>query len=88
MAIDFVYFADLNPNGSTSPKQQTDEVCIPNISPRERRKRLRFAIQQFVITLVILGGMVALHLNPLWRLFLQFLFSAATVSYFQALDKT
>jgi len=88
MAIDFVYFADLNLNGSASQKQQTDEVCIPNISPLERRKRLRFALQQFVITLVILSGMVVLHVDPLWRLFLQFLFSAATVSYFQAHDKT
>jgi hypothetical protein len=88
MAIDFVYFADLNLKGSASQKQQTDEVCIPNISLLERRKRLRFAVQQFVITLVILGVMVALHLNPLWRLFLQLLFSAATVSYFQARDKT
>ena len=88
MAIDFVYFADLNRNGSPPQRQETGEVCVANINPLERHKRLRFAVQQFVITLVILGGMVALHLDPLWRLFLQFLFSASTVSYFQARDKT
>jgi hypothetical protein len=88
MAIDFADFADLKRNGSPSPGEETGEVCIPNISPLERRKRLRFAAQQFVITLVILAVMVTLHLNPLWRLFLQFLFSASTVSYFQAHDKT
>lgn len=88
MAIDFVYFADLKRNGSPSPEEEIGEVCIPNISPLERRKRLRFAVQQFVITLVILAVMVSLHLNPLWRLFLQFLFLASTVSYFQAHDKT
>jgi hypothetical protein len=88
MAIDFVCFADLKRNGSPSPEEESGEVCISNISPLERRKRLRFAAQQFVITLVILAVMVSLHLNPLWRLFLQFLFSASTVSYFQAHDKT
>ena len=88
MAINFVTFADLNRNDPPWQKEETAEVCIANISPLERRKRLRFAVQQSVITLVILGVMVALHLNPLWRLFLQFLFSASTVSYFQARDKT
>ena len=88
MAIDFVYFADLNRSSSPSHREESGEVCVANISPLERRKRLRFAVQQFVITLVILSGMVALHLDPLWRLFLQFLFSASTVSYFQARDKT
>jgi hypothetical protein len=88
MAIDFVYFADLNRNSSPSQREETGEVCIANISPLERRKRLRFAVQQFTITLVILGVLVALHLNPVWRLFLQLFFSASTVSYFQARDKT
>ena len=88
MAIDFAYFADLKPNGSRSQKQEIGDVCIANISPLERRKRLRFAARHFVITLVILAVMVALHFDPLWRLFLQFLFSASIVSYFQARDKT
>jgi hypothetical protein len=32
--------------------------------------------------------MIVLHLNPLWRLLLFFMFSASTVSFFQVLDKT
>lgn len=88
MAIDFAYFADLKRNGSLSQKEEIGEVCLANISPLERRKRLRFAAQQFVITLVILAVMIALHFDPLWRLFLQILFSASVVSYFQARDKT
>lgn len=88
MAIDFVYFADPNHNSFPSQRQETEEVCIANISPLERRKRLRFAIRQFIITLVILGVLIALDLNPLWRMPLFFMFSASTVSFFQVLDKT
>ena len=88
MAIDFAYFAGLERSGPPSQKEENGEVCIANISPLERRKRLRFAARQFVIALVILAVMVALHFDPVWRLFLQFLFSASIVSYFQARDKT
>lgn len=82
------YFAALNSNKSSDDEQATGEVCIANISPRERQIRLNFAIQQFVITLVILAGMIALHVHPLWRLLLFFMLSASTVSFFQARDKT
>jgi hypothetical protein len=75
-------------NSSSEQKDYDGEVCIANISPLERRKRLIFAIRQFMITLVILGVLIALDLNPLWRLPLFFMFSASTVSYFQVLDKT
>ena len=88
MAIDFAYFAGLERRGSPSQKEEIGDVCIANISPLERRKRLRFAARQFIITLIILAVMVALDFDPLWRLPLQFLFSASIVSYFQARDKT
>ena len=86
--IHAAYFSDLNSNGFSDENQETGEVCIANISPFERKLRLRFAIRQFVITCVILVAMIALHLNPLWRLLLFFLFSASAVSYFQVRDKT
>jgi hypothetical protein len=82
------YFSDLNSTGLPDEKQETGEVCIANISLFERDLRLKFAIRQFVITLVILIAMIALHVDPLWRLLLFFLFSASAVSYFQARDKT
>lgn len=81
------YFADLD-QSTDSQQNGIGDVCIANISPLERRKRLNFAIGQFIITLVILGILIALGLNPLWRLPLLFLFSASTVSFFQVLDKT
>ena len=68
--------------------EEIGEVCIPNISPQERKKRVRFAVRQLVSTLFVLGVLVWLDVNPLWRLPLFFMFSAATTSYIQALDKT
>ena len=86
--IHTAYFSDLNSNAVSDENPERGEVCIANISTYERQLRVKFAIRQFSLTLVILGVMIALHVDPLWRLLLQFLFSAATVSYFQALDKT
>jgi hypothetical protein len=82
----------LDPNGvAPSPEQQeagVGEVCIANISPAERQKRMRFGILTFIVTLVILGILIALHANPLWRLPLLFLFWSSASGYFQAKDKT
>lgn len=86
--IHTAYFSGLNSNGPSGEDQEIRDVCVANISPYERQLRVKFAIRQLILTLVILGGMIALHLNPLWRFLLQFMFSAATVSYFQARDKT
>ena len=84
-----VHFANF---GSHLPSQQqgeeAGEVCIANISPQERKKRARFAIRQLTSTLFVLGLLVILGVNPLWRLLLFFMFSAASTSYIQALDKT
>ncbi len=70
------------------PEGGVGDVCVPNISPKERQLRKRFAIVQFMVTLAVLAVMLLLRVDPLWRLGLFFLFSAATTSYMQALDKT
>lgn len=82
------YFAGSNFNPSSHEDQGTGEVCIPNISPQERKKRVQFAIRYSLFTLLVLAGLLAFDVNPLWRLPLFFMFSAAATSYFQALDKT
>jgi hypothetical protein len=80
------YFSDLK---LKDPSQEKDkEVCIANISPLERQKRLRFGISQFLFTILILSVLILLHVNPWWRLPLLFPFWAAAVGYFQAHDKT
>ena len=86
--IDSVYFSDLNLNNFSKKEEETGEVCIANISPLERRKRLMFGIRQLIFTLLVLTVLILLHLNPLWRLSLLFLFWAASIGYFQARDKT
>jgi hypothetical protein len=82
------YFSDLLSNNPSNEGPESGQVCIANISPFERKIRLKFAVRQFAITLIILGAMIALHLDPQWRLLLFFLFSASIVSWFQARDKT
>ena len=64
------------------------EVCIANISPKERRMRLRFGIVQFAISLVILGALLFFGVDKVWRLPLFFMFAAAAAGYFQWRDKT
>ena len=83
-----VYFANFDSNSAPQYDEEVGEVCIANISPLERQKRLRFGIRQLIFTLFILAVLILLHLNPLWRLSLLFLFWAAAVGYFQARDKT
>lgn len=81
------FFSDFKQN-NLSEAGETGEVCIANISPLERRKRLMFGVRQFIFTIVILGALILLHVNPLWRLPLLFMFWAAGTGYFQARDKT
>ena len=85
-SIDLAYFSDLN--HLSHQKEDGREICVANISPLERQKRLVFGIWQFVFTLMVLGVLIVLHLNPLWRLPLLFMFWASAVGYFQARDKT
>ena len=84
--IDLAYF--LNLDQRTHQQQNSEEVCIANISPLERQKRLKFGIQQFIFTLFVLSVLIVFQVNPLWRLSLLFLFWAPAVGYFQARDKT
>ena len=84
---DAILFFSLN-NSAAPQDEQIGEVCIANISPKERKKRVRFAVRQLATTLFVLGVLVVLDVDPLWRLLLFFMFSAATTSYIQALDKT
>jgi len=86
--IYLAYFSELKRNDPSTDKEPAREVCIANISPLERQKRLRFGISQFVFTILILIALILLHVNPLWRLLLLFPCWAAAVGYFQARDKT
>jgi hypothetical protein len=70
------------------PEREIGEVCIANISPRERLKRLIGGIVPFVLALAILIWQISTNVDRLWRLPLFILFAAATSGYFQWRDKT
>jgi hypothetical protein len=64
------------------------DVCIANISPKERRMRLNYGIVQFVFGFVVLAVLLAVGADKAWRLSLFVMFASAAVSCFQSFDKT
>ena len=64
------------------------QVCIPNIDTAARRQRLAFGLIEIVVGLGILGGLLAVHADPLWRLPLLLVFWGGMVSVFQWRDHT
>ena len=62
-------------------------ACIPNISLRERRRRLAGGIVSFVVSLAILATLMARGANRWWRLPLFLLFWGAASGFFQWRDK-
>ena len=73
---------------ATATQIQEGAVCIPNISAAERRKRLRFGLIAFVISIAILAVLLATGISRWWRLPLYLLFASAATGYFQWRDKT
>jgi hypothetical protein len=64
------------------------QVCIANISPRERRKRLASGVIMFAVSLAILLALLATGVDRWWRLPLLLLFWGAAAGFFQWKDKT
>jgi len=86
-----VEFSDPNLGSDLFSPSEDDgvyEVCIANISPKGRKKRLRFGIVQFAVSLVILAVLLLLGADKVWRLPLFFMFGAAAAGFFQWRDKT
>jgi len=64
------------------------QVCIPNISTYERRRRLISGVVGLVIGLVILAALMAFGVDRWWRLPLLLVFWVAAAGYFQWRDRT
>lgn len=64
------------------------QICIPNISRAERRKRLTSGVIMFILSLVILGALLALDVARWWRLLLFPLVWGAASGFFQWREKT
>ncbi len=67
---------------------QEGDFCIPNISPRERRKRLVFGVVSLALSLAMLAALIGLGADRWWRLALLPLFISAATGFFQWRDKT
>ncbi len=66
----------------------TVQVCIPNISTVERRKRLMSGVVGLAIGLAILAALMAFGVDRWWRLPLVLVFWGAAAGYFQWRDRT
>lgn len=64
------------------------EICLPNISARERRRRLAAGFIQFFLSLVVLALLIASGADRWWRLALFPMVASAAVGYFQWRDQT
>src|SRR5512135_2501770 len=67
---------------------ESGKVCVPNISLRERRKRLAGGVIAFMITLAVLAVLIASGTSHWWRLALFPLWAGAASGFFQWRDKT
>ncbi len=65
-----------------------DELCIPNIGPRERLRRLVSGVIPFAVGLLILAALLLTGSSRWWRLVLFPFFVVATSGFFQWRDKT
>jgi len=76
--------------GDRVPDRRSDEanICVPNINTRQRRMRLAAGAIQLVISLALLGVLVATGAQRWWRLALFPMFWGSAVGFFQWRDKT
>ena len=65
-----------------------EEVCVPNISLGERRKRLAGGAIMFVISLAVLAALISAGADRGWRLTLLLFFWGAASGFFQWREKT
>jgi hypothetical protein len=63
-------------------------VCIANIGPRERRKRLSFGITMLAASIVISFLFVFYGVRPVFRLILFVPLFVGALGFFQARDRT
>lgn len=62
--------------------------CIPNIGPREQRRRMLLGVALLAITVIVSLIVVATGAPRLWRLPLFLPLWGAALGFFQARDKT
>ena len=66
----------------------SNEICIANIGPRERDKRMKFGVVLLAFAALAACGFLALDVNRLYRIALFLPFWLAAIGIFQARAKT
>jgi len=64
------------------------DLCVPNIGPREQRRRVLFGVAALIISAVLLGALLLLGLGRWWRFVLLVPLWGAAIGVFQAAEKT
>jgi hypothetical protein len=67
---------------------EPDTVCIANIGPRERRKRLMFGLVSLTLSTAIAAALVSAGVAVVWRAGLFPLLMAGALGVFQWREKT
>lgn len=63
-------------------------ACVPNLGPREQRKRLVFGVAALGASVLVAAMLVLTHVALTWRLLLFVTFFFGALGVFQARDKT
>lgn len=71
-----------------TPASEAAAVCVVNIGPRERRRRMRFGIVLLVAGACLTALLVGLQADRPWRLLLFLPFWAGSVGVLQAREET
>lgn len=69
-------------------ENEAPAVCIANIGPRERRRRLGFGLVLLVAGVCVAAVLVGVGAHRLWRLAVFLPFWAGALGVFQAREKT
>jgi len=69
-------------------ESKIEDICIPNISLKERRKRLKSGLIFLAIGLAVLVVLLIAGISPWWRLGLFPFFAGSATGFFQWRDKT
>lgn len=73
----------------TDPDRNSEQVvCVENIGPAQRRKRVRFGFVMLAVSAAIAAALLLSGANRWWRLGLFSPFATSAIGFFQAYEKT
>ncbi len=74
--------------GTDQDRNSEQVVCVENIGPAQRRKRVRFGVVMLAVSAAIAAALLLSGANRWWRLGLFFPLATSAIGFFQAYEKT